>query len=288
MVQLENEYGAYISENKKQQERDNNVKYLQYLRNLTLESGFTQQLFTSDNIIYSDQNPTRNIFPAEDNVLETANFGQDEGAIDAKLVNMSRAQPNRPLYVSEYWSGWFDAWSYQRHNHSHQTTDPKTLVSVAEKIIRAHNGSVNFYPFIGGTNFGFQNGFAYSDGDDYFWVTTSYDYDAPISESHQYTEKYHLIRQLYSRLVSIGHLPKLNLPSVPPASKLTSYGTIEIKEVLSFEDILKASTKFTLKKAVPMELLELGPGYGQRYGFINYRVVADKRVKNYAVKGRLF
>jgi hypothetical protein len=39
------------------------------------------------------------------------------------------------------------------------------------------NSSVNIYMFIGGTNFGFMNGGGF---------ITSYDYDAPLSESGSY------------------------------------------------------------------------------------------------------
>jgi len=81
-------------------------------------------------------------------------------------------QPNRPLYVAEYWSGWFDYWGQKHHR-----TKPEVFGSVYEDIIFKMNSSVNIYMFIGGTNFGFT-----SSG----YVTTSYDYDAPLDESGLY------------------------------------------------------------------------------------------------------
>lgn len=280
MVQLENEFGGGSGNR-------NNIDYLHYLRNLTLESGFKQQLFTSDNIIYSRNNPIKNVFT---DVLETANFGQDEPNLDDKLNKMSVNQPNRPLYVSEYWSGWFDAWTYKNADNPHQTTSAKGLMKTAEKIVLQHNGSINFYPFIGGTSFGFLNGLAFSQTEnnvtDFFWVTTSYDYNAPINEGHQYTEKYFLIREFYNKLVSLGRLPKLHLPQIPKAPTLFAYGKISMSQYCLFEDILQAATKFTLSKAVSMEMLELGNGFGQRYGFVNYRITTKNQVNIYEVTGK--
>ena len=54
-----------------------------------------------------------------------------------------------------------------------------------------YEGSVNFYMFHGGTNFGFMNGANVLDVWPYYGNTvTSYDYDAPLTESGDYTEKY--------------------------------------------------------------------------------------------------
>ncbi len=71
--------------------------------------------------------------------------------------------------MAEYWSGWFDNWGGKHHTNSVQNYG-----NVYEQIVFQMNSSVNIYMFIGGTNFGFMSG---------SWVTTSYDYDAPLSES---------------------------------------------------------------------------------------------------------
>ena len=49
------------------------------------------------------------------------------------------------------------------------------------EILFKANSSINFYMFFGGTNFGFTNG-----GNGVQGVVTSYDYNAPLSESGQY------------------------------------------------------------------------------------------------------
>ncbi len=79
--------------------------------------------------------------------------------------------------------------------------------------------NVNFYMFFGGTNFGFSNGInnnhqelnqtikknQQSDikGADppYLPQPTSYDYDAPISESGDITNKYLVIREAISKVI---------------------------------------------------------------------------------------
>ena len=130
--------------------------------------------------------------------------------------------------------------------------------------------------FIGGTNFGFTNGGG---------KITSYDYDAPLSEAGNYTAKYYKTRELYQKLVASGRFPKIYLPEIPPAPQASAYGKVPIEKVLSLEHILEHAQRFThLKKPVPMELLDLGKDYGQRFGFVLYRV--EGNAKSYEVTGK--
>lgn len=190
---------------------------------------------------------------------------------------MTRSAPDRPIYVSEYWTGWYDFWG-----GNHSNTSAVQLLQVAEKIILKHNGSVNFYPFIGGTNFGFTSG---SVGDAYRRITTSYDYSAPLGEAHTYTKKYRLVRQLYHKLVHLGKLPRLALPDLPKVVPASAYGQFTLQEYLPLEAILRHSPRFdNVPKALPMELLNLGKDYGQRFGFVLYRVTG-KPVAKYEITG---
>ena len=146
------------------------------------------------------------------------------------------------------------------------------------------NASVNFYPMIGGTSFVFLSG---SVDQQTKRVTTSYDFDSPISEANNFTEKYWLIQKLHQKLVQSGRLPKLAIPDVPKIEPTMAYGKIEMKEYLSFEKLLEGCVKFTnVAKPVTMELLDHGAGYGQRYGFILYRV-QTKPISRYEVTGKL-
>ena len=59
------------------------------------------------------------------------------------------------------------------------------------------NVNVNLYMFHGGTNFGFSNG-----ANDPGFVThpTSYDYDAPLNEAGDITNKFMEIREAISKV----------------------------------------------------------------------------------------
>jgi len=144
------------------------------------------------------------------------------------------------------------------------------------------NGSVNFYMFIGGTNFGFTNGAR---------IVTSYDYDAPLSEAGNYTPKYHKTRELYQKLVAEGQFPKIHLPDVPPAPQAYAYGKVAVAEVLPFEQALAHTAQFTLSAPVPMEQLNFttstGVHYGQRFGFINYRIEVPEVKSSYEITGQI-
>ena len=122
-------------------------------------------------------------------------------------------------------------------------------------------------------------------------VVTSYDYDAPLSEAGNYTEKYHKTRDFYHRLVSSGRLPKTHLPELPPAPKAHHYGTVHPQEKLPFESLLKHATKFSgVHHPVTMELLNLDSkkDHGQNYGWILYRVQTNKAVTEYEIPGTIF
>ena len=87
---------------------------------------------------------------------------------------LKKAQPHKPLHVTEFWPGWFDFWGDKNHNKMTLNNFEKEAYDI---LFRA-NSSINFYMFFGGTNFGFTNG---GNGDK--GVVTSYDYNAPLSES---------------------------------------------------------------------------------------------------------
>ncbi|XP_017494421.1 PREDICTED: beta-galactosidase-1-like protein 3, partial [Rhagoletis zephyria] len=117
-------------------------------------------------------------------------------------------------------------------------------------------------------------------------VVTSYDYDAPLTEAGNLTDKYFETRALYDRLVASGRHPKISLPDSPPeVADAVGYGNISVGEWLPLERLLKECPSVSgLPKPVPMEMLPLGPGYGQSYGFVLYRVEA-KAVSSYQITG---
>lgn len=71
--------------------------------------------------------------------------------------------------------------------------DPQEFVNSAQEMLSL--GSVNFYMFQGGTNFGWMNGCSARKEHDLPQIT-SYDYDAILTEYGAKTEKYHLLREV--------------------------------------------------------------------------------------------
>ena len=265
-LQLENEYSGNLHH------IDHSKEYLNFLRNTVINSGFKEFLFQSDPVSNAEHYPIKGIFP-NNSVLQTANLNADAYK---HLVELKKNQPNRPVFVTEFWPGWFDQWG----DKSHHTYSVERFEHEVSDILFKLNGSINFYMFIGGTNFGFTNG---------AHVVTSYDYDAPLSEAGEITPKWNKTRELYLKLVETGRLPKIDLPKdLAPVWK-KAYGKFAIKEFLPFETVLQKTRKFpNQSKPVPMELLNYNQEktYGQRFGYILYRVEV-REAKTYEITGKL-
>merc|ERR1712106_816588 len=120
--------------------------------------------------------------------LMTANF---KWKSEQELQRIKELRPNAPVLVSEFWPGWFDHWFEPNHN----ILSEEDFRDILGNIFNA-NASVNFFMFHGGTNFAFMNGaniLGYNGAEvapNYVPDVTSYDYDAPITESGHYTAKY--------------------------------------------------------------------------------------------------
>ena len=133
-VQIENEFGNTRA-------NKGNMNYMNFLKNTMSKFGIHELMFTCDNYVSKD-----NGLPG---VLMSANFANGpENFIKA----LRSVQPNKPVYVSEFWSGWFDFWEEKHHTWStdNYAKNFQTMLDL--------NASVNAYMFIGGTNFGFMNG----------------------------------------------------------------------------------------------------------------------------------
>ena len=105
------------------------------------------------------------------------------------LAALKSLQPDKPMLVTEFWAGWFDYWGHERNLLNNEVFE-RTL-----KEILKRGASVNFYMFHGGTNFGFMNGAIELEKGYYTADVTSYDYDCPIDESGNRTEKWEIIRR---------------------------------------------------------------------------------------------
>lgn len=166
----------------------------------------------------------------------------------------------------EFWSGWFDHWS-----EGHHTRNNTQFYNTLDRILR-YPASVNMYMFHGGTNWGFLNGANIAGGGvnnaGYQPDTTSYDYDAPLTEAGDYTEKYVMVKELLKKYSKT----KLRTPRTPSIAKRIAYPRIKNLKQLRLKEVMnKIPFKFGSVRPVPMELLPLSNGSGQSYGYIIYR-----------------
>lgn len=231
MVQVENEYGSY-GENKAyiSQIRDTLRKYWDTKSDNTTPSQQTT-LFQCDWNSNFEKNGL-------DDLTWTMNFGTG-AKIDDQFRRLRQLRPNAPLMCSEFWSGWFDKWGAR-----HETRPAKDMVAGIDEML-SKGISFSLYMTHGGTSFGHWAG-ANSPG--FAPDVTSYDYDAPINEYGEPTEKYWLLRktlQKYSdkklpavpgKAADIISIPKMTLQNAAPIYMGVD-SIAESRDVQTFEEM---------------------------------------------------
>ncbi|PNJ36664.1 beta-galactosidase-1-like protein isoform X2 [Pongo pygmaeus] len=167
---------------------------------------------------------------------------------------LRKYEPHGPLVNSEYYTGWLDYWG-----QNHSTRSVSAVTKGLENMLKL-GASVNMYMFHGGTNFGYWNG---ADKKGRFLpITTSYDYDAPISEAGDPTPKLFALRDVISKFqeVPLGPLP-------PPSPKMM-LGPLTLHLVghlLAFLDLL--CPRGPIHSILPMTF----EAVKQDHGFMLYR-----------------
>ena len=189
LVQIENEYGAY----------GNDKSYLRQLVAVTRSAEIDVPLTTVDQP--EDDMLENGSLPG---LLKTGSFGSR--SIE-RLKTLRRHQTSGPLMCSEFWNGWFDHWGAHHHTTSveHSASELDDLLSLG--------ASVNLYMFHGGTNFGFTNGA--NDKGVYQSLVTSYDYDAPLDEAGNPTDKYWAFRDVIAKYSSVPDESPQAAPAAP-------------------------------------------------------------------------
>lgn len=250
MLQIENEYGSY----------GNDKEYLNVLKTMMVERGIEIPFVTSDG--------TEDQMLADggvEDVWQTANFGS-KGA--ERFDKLESVIGNQPLMCMEFWDGWFDHWGQGEHSVVGLEDHRKSLEDMLSR------GHVNFYMFHGGTNFGFMNGSNYDER--LLPDVTSYDYDAPLSEDGQITEKYLEFQKVISKFREI---PKVEFTT--PISR-KSYGTLQVQEKTGLFDTLDTLST-AVREAMPLSMEELG----QNYGYVLYRstISRGKEIRSCEIRG---
>lgn len=229
LVQAENEYGFF----------GRDADYMGEIRQALLDAGFDVPLFAC-NPVHALRNGYRpDLFPV-------VNFGSDpEGAFKA----LRKILPEGPLMSGEFYPGWFDTWGQGHHlgKTDAYLRDLETMLTM--------KASFSIYMAHGGTSFGFTPGADRPFKPD----TTSYDYDAPISEAGWTTDKFFKTRAVFARHLQPGE----TLPEPPPAPPLVAFPAVT---PLGFAPLL-ADLPAPVRAAEPLNFEKLD----QPYGAVLYR-----------------
>ncbi|PXF45867.1 putative beta-galactosidase 2 [Gracilariopsis chorda] len=156
LVQLENEY-QMISDTYNAP----GARYLQWMADLQSELDLRV--------------PAIMCYGAANGVVETINAFYAHHHIDKH-----RAQhPHQPPVWTECWTGWYDVWGAPHHRRP-----LADLLYAVARFFAAGGAAINYYMWMGGTNFA---------STPMYLQATSYDYDAPIDEfAFQTTKSRHL------------------------------------------------------------------------------------------------
>jgi hypothetical protein len=82
------------------------------------------------------------------------------------------------------------------------------------------------------------------------------------------------------------NLPKVKTPTPPKENPKARYGVIKVTEYLNFDDLLNKTKPIVSDHPKHMESLDIGPNYGQNFGFTLYRTKVPK-IKSLVIKGLL-
>lgn len=210
MVQVENEYGSF----------GGSAEYMGELRKALIDGGFDVPLFAC--------NPPGAIAKGyRPDLFQVVNFGK--GASVKAFETLRKFQKTGPLMNGEYYPAWFDMWGV-----GHRTGDVKPFLADLELML-ANAQSFSIYMAHGGTTFGLWSGADRPFRPD----TSSYDYDAPISEAGWVTDKFTATRELFARHLQPGE----TLPSIPAANRVIAIPPIAMNESAPVFDNLPEPVK---------------------------------------------
>lgn len=230
MFQVENEYGSF----------GNDAEYMGILRQSMIDAGINVPLFACNppGAIHNGYRP---------DLFQVVNFGH--GGAQKAFEVLRTFQKTGPLMNGEYYPGWFDTWG-----RAHHTGDVGILLSDLDYMLKNRH-SFSIYMAHGGTSWGLWAGADRPFSPD----TSSYDYDAPISEAGWPTEKFWRIRDLFSKYL----LPGETLPAVPPTNPVIAIPSFTLDQTAPIFTNLPAPKK----DATPRTM----EAYDQARGCMVYR-----------------
>ncbi len=239
LVQIENEYGSFGDDH----------AYMEEIREALIDAGFTGALFRTEDGVAEMPNGS----------LPGVVVGASAGNVRNDFAAMEKFRPGNPLFAGEFYPGWFDHWG-----EAHHEVPAQDSAGDIEWML-AQGASFSLYMCHGGTTFGFMNGANYSSDAPYQPQTTSYDYDAPISEGGAAAPKFHIFRDVITKHTGETPTP---IPALPPRIVVPEF---ELSESADWRDALSAP--------VADERPRHMEAYGQAYGLILYSTKLDGPVR---------
>lgn len=227
MVQDENEYGFYGDDG----------EYLRGIYKTLREGGFDVPIFTCNPV----PQLKRGVI---DETFKVVNFPTNPENAFRKLREVL---PRGPLMCGEYYPAWYDSWG-QRHH----TKPVKTMIDDIGYMLD-HGASFSLYMAHGGTSFGWWAG----QNAAFAPTTSSYDYEAPISEQGRTTAKFFALRDLIKKHLSPEELAAL--PEPPPPVPLQAFESDAEAEIVGARWVPLNGDR---PMDEPLAMEQLGLGYG--------------------------
>ena len=238
MVQVENEYGFY----------SNDKEYMEINRKMFVDAGFDGLLYTCDPASTVKDGYLPGLLPAIN--------GLDKPSEVKQLVRKYH-QGKGPFYIAEWYPAWFDWWGTPHH-----TVLAEKYVGRLDSVLAA-GISINMYMFHGGTTRGFMNGANYKESTPFEPQISSYDYDAPLDEAGNITEKFIKFREVIQKYLPAGE----KLPELPEPKKTITVTPFKLQQSTGLFDLLPAGKS----NPAPLSFEDLN----QDYGFVLYRTFIE-------------
>lgn len=234
MAQVENEYASFGTSS----------EYMEAMRKTLRNAGFDKV-----QLMRCDWGTNFDSYKTSPDVAVTLNFGAGSN-VDKQFGRFKEQNPTAPLMCSEYWTGWFDKFGLVHETRSISSFIGSLKDMMDKKI------SFSLYMAHGGTNFGQWGG---ANSGPYTAMVSSYDYDAPIGEQGNITDKFYAVRDLLKNYLNPGE----TLGEIPAVIPVMSIPKIQFTQSAPLFKNLPEG-----KKAVNIQSMEM---FDQGWGRINYR-----------------
>ncbi|KAK8797154.1 hypothetical protein WA158_004364 [Blastocystis sp. Blastoise] len=234
-VQIENEYGLYGKCDK------------DYLKHLV---ALNHKLLGDETLFFTMDPPSDGSLTCGnvEGTYMSCDFGTGRD-VNAAFNTLRKYDKEFPLTNSEFYPGWLDHWG-----EGHHRVSTESIVKTLDEML-AVGASVNFYMYIGGTNFAWFAG-ANGGGDSYQSDPTNYDYDAPLSECTDATSKLYAIREVIKKYIPVREFEVKNYTKA-------AFGDVKFTQGVSFWDAFEKIARKPVESEQPIatELLDHDYGY---------------------------